>query len=71
LTNLTITSTDLMLEATSTDLTANAELVRNFKDSGLFSLVELLSAAKSDAETAGPDDRTIVIHATLQEVMPE
>ena len=71
LTNLTITSSDLMLEATSTDLTANAELVRNFKDTGLFANVELLSATSSDAEDAEVNDRTIVIHATLQEVMPE
>ncbi|NCA99411.1 MAG: hypothetical protein EOM70_08555 [Clostridia bacterium] len=71
LSNLTITSSDLMLEATSTDLTANAELVRNFKDTGLFATVELLSATSSDDEEAQPDDRTIVIHATLQEVMAE
>jgi Tfp pilus assembly protein PilN len=71
LTSLSITSSDLMLEATSTDLTANAELVRNFKDTGLFTTVELLSATRSDAEGAEPDGRSIVIHATLQEVMPE
>jgi Tfp pilus assembly protein PilN len=69
--SLTLSANDLQLEAASTDLTANAELVHNLKATGLFASVDLQSAAASDAEDAPRNDRTIMVHAILQEVMPE
>jgi Tfp pilus assembly protein PilN len=71
LTALTFTTTDMVLSAVSDDLTANAELVRNLKDTGLFATVELLTAAKPDEEGTGDEDRILTIQATLTEVIAE
>ena len=68
---LSVTSTDLSLEAISSNPTANAELIHNLKATGLFSSVDLLSANVNTAAGAATTDRVLSVHATLKEVKPE
>jgi Tfp pilus assembly protein PilN len=70
LTSLRMNSSELSLEAVSTNATANAELIRNLKNTGLFSSVDLLAVNKTMNPSAAPTEQTLQVHASLKEVTP-
>ncbi len=69
LVSFNLNSRQMSLEAFSANETANAELIKNLKDTGLFKTVDLNSAIHSDTVNAAPTDRNIVINAMLKEVL--